>query len=249
MREAAVRAAAGGETEQDVRAGLKLLEQETLRSLAKSLPSADTADKHALQMQMRMTDNRRALRKFLQAQGSGQINYRQEHFLTRRWLDKHPRLDLAVWQGGVSGEVITEDAGRVFLRIETDPYEVLKLGTYAGSCLGLGGDFAYSAAAVVLDINKQVVYARNVRGAVIGRQLVAVSEDDQLVCFEIYPLNAQKQWGKLFAQFDTRLAETLGLPLYDSHGEEGYEIACILSHAWWDDQAWNFTAEEEPIRL
>lgn len=245
MREAAVRAAAG----QDVRLGLKLLEQETLHLLAESLPNAATADRHTLQMQMLMTDNRRALRKFLQAQGSGKTNYRQTHFLTRRWLDKHSRLNLAVWQDGISCEAITEDVGRVSLKIETDPSEVLKMGTYVGSCLGLGGSFAYSAAAAVLDINKQVVYARNAQGTVIGRQLIAISENDQLVCFEIYPLNAQKRLGKLFAEFDTRLTETLGLPLYDAHSEEDYEIACILSHDWWDDQAWDLTTEEEPIRL
>jgi len=45
----------------------------------------------------------------------------------------------------------------------------------------------YSAAAVVLDVNKQVVYARNRRGSVIARQLLALSEDDRLVAYDVYP--------------------------------------------------------------
>jgi len=37
-----------------------------------------------------------------------------------------------------------------------------------------------------LDVNKQVVYARDPHGAVIGRQLLAISEADELVCFSVY---------------------------------------------------------------
>ena len=39
------------------------------------------------------------------------------------------------------------------------------------------------AVAIVLDVNKQVLYARNHRGAVVARQVVALAEDERLVCF------------------------------------------------------------------
>ena len=42
------------------------------------------------------------------------------------------------------------------------------MGTYVGSCLGLGGICADSSAAVLLDINKQVVYARDQHGRLLG---------------------------------------------------------------------------------
>ena len=69
------------------------------------------------------------------------------------------------------------------IRLEQDPLEVLKMGTYVGSCLGLGGGLTYSAAAALLDVNKQVLYARDEQGTVIARQLVAISDDNQLVPF------------------------------------------------------------------
>ena len=229
----------------EARAGLKALEQETLRTLAGRMPAAEgSAARHALQMQALVTDNRRALRKLLEAHWRGQTDYRQAHPLTRRWLARHPRLDPALWLRGIAGGGTADGWGVLTIAVESDPLEALKLGTYVGSCLGLGGDFAYSAAAAVLDINKQVVYARDRRGTVVGRQLVAVSEDDCLVCFEVYPLGAQAALGGLFAAFDAALAAALGLPLHQPQSGLEYKIACILSHAWWDDLAWDLAGEK-----
>ena len=232
----------GGEA---AKAALARLQQAVIEALADSFPAEvrEQADKHALQLQQMIQENRRALRKFLTAHWEGRTDYRLTHPLTRRWLAAHPGLNLDLWQAGVVLRVGTE-AGTVTLSVEQNPLEALKLGTYVGSCLGLGGSFMYSAAAVVLDINKQVVYARNQRGAVVGRQLVAISEDNQLVCYWIYPLSAQKELSDAFREFDTRFASALGLPVYNCDETEDYEIAHILSHDWWDDCAWNLMADE-----
>jgi hypothetical protein len=88
------------------------------------------------------------------------------------------------------------------------------MGTYVGSCLGLGGICADSSAAVLLDINKQVVYARDQHGKVIGRQLLAISKEDELVCFSVYPLSMKTEFQTLFMKYDRAFANLLGLPLY-----------------------------------
>lgn len=229
------------------RTALARLEDAVTAALASGFPP-DTraqAEPHALQLQQLIRDNRKALRKFLSAHWEGRTDYRQTHPLTRRWLAAHPALDLEQWQAGVTLRAETETHKTLTLGTEQDPLEALKLGTYVGSCLGLGGAFTYSAAAVVLDINKQVVYARDQRGTVVGRQLVAISQADQLVCYEIYPLNAQKELGAAFAEFDTQLASALGLPIYKRIETEDYEIAHILSHDWWDDGAWDLAVETD----
>jgi hypothetical protein len=41
----------------------------------------------------------------------------------------------------------------------------------------LGGDNAHAAVAIMLDVNKHVVFARNVRGRFVARQVVAISDD------------------------------------------------------------------------
>jgi hypothetical protein len=123
--------------------------------------------------------------------------------------------------------------------VEPDPLEALKLGTYVGTCLGRGGNLEYSAAAVVLDVNKQVVYARDRRGSVVGRQLLAISEADELVCFAVYGTARVDLLEPLFRDHDRAFASRLGLALFGgSAAAEHYEIATILSRAWWDDLPW-----------
>jgi len=65
----------------------------------------------------------------------------------------------------------------------------------------------------VLDANKQVIYARDQRGAVIARQLVGVSKENELVvCFQVYPASIRAGVMSLFRDNDQ--AQALGLPLY-----------------------------------
>ncbi len=232
---------------QEVLAGLESLEQRVLAALATGLtaPTETSADRHALQMQRRASENRRALRRLLDAHWRGDADYVWNHPQTRLWRQKHPGIDWNVWRGGLTVEGVTGTGAALTLAVETDPLEALKLGTYVGSCLGLGGAFAYSAAAVVLDFNKQVIYARDAKGKVVGRQVVALSEARQMVCFEVYPLDAQKRLGPLFAAYDRQWSAALGLAVYDADGDEEYDIAHILSHGWWDDSAWNLKVDDD----
>src|SRR5207249_2644440 len=144
----------------------------------------------------------------------------------------------SIWPCGRAGfdHQLTTGGRAVSIRVERDPLEVLKLGTYVGSCLGLGGSFASSAAAVVLDINKQVLYARDDRNAVLARQLVAISDDDQLVPFSVYPLSTPLVLLRAFREVDRQLAAALAIEQVSA--DQRYSIENILSREWWDDGAW-----------
>ena len=80
-----------------------------------------------------------------------------------------------------------------------------------------------------------MVYARDARGSVVGRQLLAISEADQLVCFAVYGA-ARAELEPLFRAYDQALAAKLGLAIYKD--DPSYEIDSILSRVWWDDHAW-----------
>ena len=75
----------------------------------------------------------------------------------------------------------------------------------------------YAAAAVVLDINKQVVYARDRHGAVVGRQLLAISQGDQLVCYSVYGNTSNKDLERVFRAFDMLFAAKLALPIFSDN--------------------------------
>ena len=131
--------------------------------------------------------------------------------------------------------------GAVRIALERDPLEAFKLGSYVGSCLGLGGLCSYSASAVVLDINKQVLYARDTQQRVIARQLVAISRAGELACFRVYPEAAPPEVKALFGDYDRRFAAALGVPLAE---EDDADIELVLAMEWWDDGA--FGAEAPP---
>lgn len=149
-------------------------------------------------------------------------------------MRRHGGIDAQRWYDGVEIAVTLDDGEQVRLALEQDPLEVLKLGSYVGSCVGLGGSQSYSAIAVLLDANKQVVYARNARGRVLARQLIALSEKTELVVFAVYPESA-KALIPAFRKFDNTFARHLGVPLCRT---SDYEIALILAQDWWDDVAW-----------
>ncbi|MBK7993632.1 MAG: hypothetical protein IPK14_09455 [Blastocatellia bacterium] len=88
-----------------------------------------------------------------------------------------------------------------------------------------------------MDINKQVLYARNKKGKVLARQLVAISEDNKLVCFEIYPPSVSDEIKAMFRDYDELFAKKLNFPINKSYLD--YEIEHILSKDWWDDRAWD----------
>jgi len=193
--------------------------------------------KHALQLFRDIFSNKRALRRFLKEYIKGNAEYLRDHPLTLKWAQHHPKIDLDIWTGGIQFENY-EQAEYINVNLEQAPLEVLKLGTYVGSCLGLGGIMTDSAVAVMLDINKQVLYARDEKGVVLARQLIAISKEDKLVAFEVYPQSTPSRIKALFQAYDQHFANRLGINLLFSADE--YEIESILSEYWWDDGAWDF---------
>lgn len=220
---------------------LELLEDMTIAWLAEGLSLDGDVDqaRHALTLVPWSDGNRRALRKFLRAHRGGDRDYVLRHPRTRAWLAAHPRLDLALWTQGLTLTEEVEGLGPVTVTLERDPFEMLKLGTYVGSCLDVGGLCSYSAAAVVLDINKRVLYARDARGNVVARQLVAIAENDHLVLFDVYPAGTSAPLRKLFHTYDLRFAAALGMPIHSDASDDDpkSDVAHILSVEWWYDGA------------
>jgi len=223
---------------------LHVLEQRIIESVRRHYNfSSESRYDHALLFANLISENRKALKKFLAAHAAGHTDYLAGHPATQLWLKKAPAFNREVWRDGIELAVPDEAAGEIRLMVERDPLEKLKLGTYVGSCLGLGGSFMYSAAAVVLDINKHVVYARLKTGQVVARQLVCISEQGKLVPFSVYPVGATEAMQAHFAEFDRRFAEALAIPCHDANSAEDYKIANILSQDWWDDCAWDLEAQ------
>ena len=200
------------------------------------LREQSSAASHAVRLLAGMDDNRKGLWRFLLEHGQGRTHAYLDHPLNRAWFARHPRIDADLWCGKAPAPT-SEGTHGINLAIETDPLEILMLGTYVGSCLGLGGYFDYSALACLLDANKQVIYARDSAGRVLARQLVAIDERDRLVMFEVYPASAPKSLVRALHAFSQVLAKALGIELYRNREHEEYEVVTILARDWRDDGA------------
>ncbi|WP_156409995.1 hypothetical protein [Duganella sp. Root198D2] len=202
-----------------------------------NLRDHSTAASHAVRLHASIDGgNKKALRRFLQGYADGGIHAYLDHPLNREWYVRHQRVDAAIWSTNKLHE--STENGAIKLAIETDPLEILMLGSYVGSCLGLGGVCQYSSVACLVDANKQVVYARDASGRVVARQLIAIDERERLVCFEVYPQSVSAQVLQAFRRFDTALARSLGLDIYRDD-DEAYEVKTILAVEWWDDGQWH----------
>jgi len=222
---------------------LDILDEFIWQALRKNYPVRKSEDawEHGLQFISLLNHNRRPLKQFLQEYFRGNREYIDQHPKTRQWVRKHKKLPLDLWQRGILFCRRTEKFGPVSIQMERDPAEILKMGTYVGTCLSLGGDYMYSAVAALLDINKQVLYARDANQKVIARQLVAVSSNDELVCYTLYPENASFEIKKIFWEYDRDFARALGLSLFDMSESEDkkYTVDLILANDWWDDWPWD----------
>jgi hypothetical protein len=222
---------------------LALIEESVVDWLKRGLPVRQTtkSGEHALRLLGTLRENRRGLRKFLNAYWAGDQHYLSKHPATLAWYRQHKAVSRKLWEQGISFR-----SGNYSIEVERDPFEVLKLGTYVGSCLAIGGMCSDSAVAALLDANKRVLYARDAGNQVIARQLVAISDQDSLVCFFVYPLSASKEIKALFKEYDQAFSAALGLPLYQpTDGDAGYEIRSVLSVYWWDDMSWDFEVTDK----
>lgn len=192
---------------------------------------------HAVRFYTSIGAHRRAFKRFIQhyIQHGDRFAYLR-HPLNLAWFSKHSKLDVNLW--GQTG--IQRQYGNIHLALETDPFEILMLGTYTGSCLGLGGLCDDSAISCLLDGNKQVIYARDQHGRVVARQLLAIDESDRLVCFSIYPLNTPETIQDAFFEYDQGLSDKLQLPIFYG-SQDAYWIEPIVTNNWWDDGNWERT--------
>lgn len=198
----------------------------------------DGSVRHALQMvQCNTRDmNVRAFRKFLFRYLDGEIDYLLRHPRNASWLKSRNQLNLQPWLEGFERHYCTgEGRDAITLRIETNPLEELKFGSHVGSCTGLGGGYSAAALGTVLDINKRVVYASNTKGKIVGRQLIALTSDNQLFCQEIYPRSALLRWRSQFDDFDRSLAREVGIEIYMGNSSSGEMVENLVAMETYDD--------------
>ena len=182
--------------------------------------------------------NRRLLLRLLRAHLSGEHGWREQHPANIAFLrDLAARgCDAAAWLGmmprayrcaGVAG-------GRVRLRLERDPLRILQMGNLMDTCLSFGGINSFSTVANAGELNKRVIYATDMSGRIVGRKLIAISQEWKLVGFHTYSSLGDTAGNTalraVFRRYAASFAERCGLEPADQG-----TVARLFAEAWYDD--------------
>lgn len=195
-----------------------------------------------------IAQNRRLLLRLIRAYLAGEHNWREQHpanqaFLaeladkgidTDTWLSEYPRRYRCA---AVPGRT-------VHLCLERDPLHILQMGNLFDTCLSFGGSNAFSTVANACELNKRVVYARDGFGRVIGRKLIGVNAEGDLIGFYTYASLTEEAGNDavraIVRQYVTRFAEICRLRLADTGA-----VTTLFAEAWYDDGLIAWDDEEQ----
>ena len=151
----------------------------------------------------------------------------------RAFLERMTRLgiDVTPWVDGVDHETFTDRTGvALSLALEDDPLEVFLMGDHFRTCLSPFDSNFYAAVANAIDVNKRVLYARNPRGSVQGRCLLALTSRGRLLTFHPYCHDDDERFSAAVAEFAATLARRMGTRCA-AHGT----VEPLEASGWYDD--------------
>jgi hypothetical protein len=150
------------------------------------------------------------------------------------------RFDVEAWLAPREKQLLL--GGRPHtLSVERDPVEVLRMGIPFDTCLAL--ETGCNAASTVInaaDASKRVLYLRERGGRIVARKLLAISDEDTLLGYNLYNAAAEHE-APIAAAFQAMCAEIAAasrLPLASSGTAKQ-----IHQGFWYDDGAVPFDGE------
>jgi hypothetical protein len=151
----------------------------------------------------------------------------------RNFIEEMQRrsIHMDVWVKGVGVMEMEGPKGqKVRLQLEDDPLEIFFMGAHFKTCLTPGDFNFFSVFANAADINKRVLYARDSKGKVIGRCLLALTDEGGIVTFHPYTHNETLKFAEMVRGFVNDLAakmDTIVVP-------EGH-VQNLVADKWYDD--------------
>jgi hypothetical protein len=156
-----------------------------------------------------------------------------KEFRQRADIDEDVKRDLKTQLNAIKSlenQTYNSKMGEVTIYAEKDPLKVLQMGNVvSGSCLGLGKGNTFSTVANAVDSNKQVLYAE-MNGEIVGRKLIALNDDGEIVQFRIYNNRLDLNIDSMFRQYLTDLSTETNAKLGN-----GGNVSNIVAQRWYND--------------
>ena len=149
----------------------------------------------------------------------------------RRFMAAHPEVDWQPWIDGMGIQTVDAANGRQLrLALEDDPLEIFRMGAHFKTCLSPGAFNYFSVFANAADVNKRVLYARDGSGNVVGRCLLALTAEAELLTFEAYCHDGSARFDRICTAFAEQLARRMRTRL-TSRGR----VPALVAADWYDD--------------
>lgn len=228
---------------------------ETYRNQLKSISAGlsekkeitfDSYLKNALLLTQDIEYNKRLLKKLIKASVEKDYSFRHKVPGNEKFIKAlvGKGIDSEAWLGANPQNYTTTHVPgkRVHVRLETDPLKVLEMGNYFDTCLSFGDFNSFSTVANATDLNKRVLYAIDQRDNVIGRKLIAINTDFELVGFRTYTSvetrEGRNELRKIILDYIRDFSKSLGLSL-SSTGE----VAILACENWYNDGLVSWSSE------
>ena len=175
------------------------------------------------------------------------VELRQDHPANTKWLQRFETygFSAAHWLGGWQADLRIGDKFVEF-RTETDPAEILEMGTHFKTCLSLEGEDGFNAFSVLtnlLEVNKMVMIGRGTDGKVMVRKLLGLTQTGHLVGYQTYS-HLQGAKAPVHAAC-RRFAERFGFTLSDDATPE----RILKDLDWYDDGPETWLTPSQPLQL
>ena len=157
-------------------------------------------------------------------------------------------IRFAPWRSAAPLRVAADAKGRpITMRFERDEVEKLLMGHYFDTCLSTDGCNFFSAVANAVDVNKQVLYARDERGQVVGRCLFTLGDAGSIMTFNPYCHDAEFPFAEHVAVIAAELAANM-----NTFVSRGDQVSSLVAPDWYNDGALDlgvsFDREDSPVR-
>lgn len=175
-----------------------------------------------------VSENKKILDEVLETYCKSGEQYKLDLERNKKWLKKVEKsgLNIQRWLNTAKRKYDVKDE-EITIYEENNPFEIFMMGYYFDTCLSIpSGDYAESVIINAADINKKVIYAKNRKGDVIGRKLLALSVDHRLLGFNSYG----KDMEGVFNKFSFTLANECNIRTSNTGEPEQ-----IHPGEWYDD--------------
>lgn len=143
-------------------------------------------------------------------------------------LDIKNRINIIKSNEGIKSSLIPR---KIIVTSEEDPIKTLQMGECVNnSCLSLSGSNAFAVIANAVDINKKIAWIKDENDNILGRILMAITEDGKLVGFRAFANDPRIDINPAIKDFLNAYAQEIGTEV----ANEG-KVAELITFRWYND--------------